>query len=439
MSRGKVWLVLVVVLVVAAVGGALWLGGWLDSKDARAEAERILSEAIGRPVHIEAVEVEPFNAFVQLKGVRVDNLEEWGSEPLMTAATVTLNLELDDLLDRHLDGDLRAEGVALRVAKRGHETNLDGMGRPTEDREPIDLDMQILIYDGDVDVTDLDRDETLRLAHVRVESSLSNRSDSRASVMEMDAGPISLHGVEIDELELRVLADDAAVRIDRIRGRIGEIGGLTGAGELDLDSSTWSFALQVTNIELDEEIVPVVEVVYPPVIAAAQSEQELPRGRVSGRVELRGQGLHWYVVRPTLAGEGEIRIQELHIPDSSLLAMVAHVVGAPSGPLTLDEAGAKFSLAQGWIDLKSVTVGRKEVRSPVRGRVGLDGRLDLLVDLMPVVRLFGEDAHAAIAHYTTSIPVRVRGTTAEPSIEPPTGKDVAKGLLGGALKRAAGQ
>jgi hypothetical protein len=55
---------------------------------------------------------------------------------------------------------------------------------------------------------------------------------------------------------------------------------------------------------------------------------------------------------------------------------------------------------------------------------------------MPLVRAFGGGVYAKVASYTSSIPVRVRGTLAHPELAPPRAEDLARGVLGGALRRA---
>jgi hypothetical protein len=102
----------------------------------------------------------------------------------------------------------------------------------------------------------------------------------------------------------------------------------------------------------------------------------------------------------------------------------------------IERGRAELQIADDWITLAGVEVEGAPFALPVRGRVSLGGELDLVVDLMPAVRAFGGGIYAEVARYTTSLPVRVRGTTAAPELAPPSPADVAKGVVGGLIFRA---
>ena len=55
---------------------------------------------------------------------------------------------------------------------------------------------------------------------------------------------------------------------------------------------------------------------------------------------------------------------------------------------------------------------------------------------MPLVSAFGGGAYASVARVTTSLPVRITGTVQDPELAPPRVRDLAPGLLGGAVVRA---
>jgi hypothetical protein len=124
------------------------------------------------------------------------------------------------------------------------------------------------------------------------------------------------------------------------------------------------------------------------------------------------------------------------VPEGSLITLVAALGGRPPGPLRLSHASASFELADEWVQLGTMVSDGAAFDPHVRGRVALDGRLDLTVDLMPVVEAFGGGAYAQASRYTTSLPVRIEGTAQAPELKPPALEDVARGLVGAAIERA---
>ncbi|MGH7163370.1 MAG: hypothetical protein ACREID_07785, partial [Planctomycetota bacterium] len=76
----------------------------------------------------------------------------------------------------------------------------------------------------------------------------------------------------------------------------------------------------------------------------------------------------------------------------------------------------------------------QEARYDLSGRVSLEGELDLRLDLMPLVKLFGGGAYREVSRFATKIPVRVGGTTAAPKLKAPRAADLARSVLGGLLE-----
>lgn len=103
---------------------------------------------------------------------------------------------------------------------------------------------------------------------------------------------------------------------------------------------------------------------------------------------------------------------------------------------------AVLNIKDGWLraerlELRQLHQGRIESLLPkVEGRVSLKGDLDLSIDLMPFVKRFGGAAYSAMSRVSTTLPVRLTGTIHAPKLAPPRARDVATGLLGGAVRRA---
>lgn len=424
-------LVLAVVVLLAIAGGVAW---WLvRSIDAKAQLERVLSDALGREVTIGALDVDP-RGHVALRDVDVANPPGFDGAPLLHAGELDIDVELSTLLDREVVGVVTVRAVDLHVVKQGGTTNLHGMFPKRGGGKPIDLHLDLAIHAAHVELEDRDRGESLALDGVDVRVLASNREGEQHGEGQVTIAAIGLHGVTMRDVSMRVLGDGERVAIEELRGTVGTAGTVTGSGSLFLGGDRgWQFELVAEQIDLASDVAPVVSTLYPPL--ASSIEGTAATGFVAGSFTLSGNGLHWEQIEPTLAGKGRITLTDVVLPRESLLLAIAALAGREGESLTLTKVELELALADRWITLERVTSDAQSVAVPVTGRVSLSGELDLKVELMPLVQAFGGGAYAGAAKYTTSIPVRVRGTTRKPELAPPRAGDLAKGLLGGALRR----
>ncbi|MBX7083648.1 MAG: AsmA-like C-terminal region-containing protein [Nannocystaceae bacterium] len=430
--RRLVLVLLSLVLVVAGVAGALW---WTwRSIDVRAELEARLTEAVGRPVHLGAVEVDA-RGRVALHDVTVDDDPAFSERPLLHAEAIALDIALESLLDRELVGVSTARGVTLHVVKRGGTTNLAGLF-PTRGGGGTGMDVQLdlAITDAKVELEDADRGETLQLDDVDVRVLLSNRGGDKQAAATVAIATVGLHGVALHELTATVRGSNEGFTIDELQARLGQRGRVSGHGELLLSGPRgWSFTLAVAQADLDADLRPIVAAVFPPLAQPLQSTAAA--GTLGATVTLGGAGLHWAQVRPSLQGHGTVQLRDLVLPPGSLLVDLAALAGHDGKALTLHEAEVTFDLADDWVSLTRVTADGAITTVPLTGRVSLGGALDLRFDLMPILSRFGGGAYQAIARHATSLPVRIRGTVSKPELAPPTAADAGRSLLGGALRR----
>jgi hypothetical protein len=243
------------------------------------------------------------------------------------------------------------------------------------------------------------------------------------------------------DVDLFATVNEESVELARLAGTLGRDGRVNGNGRLWLGGDKgWSFTLAAEGVDIDGDVRPLVTGLFPPLAATVAATAAT--GKVAADVELSGTGLHWDVIRPTLAGKGKATLTDLRLPEGSLVPEIATVLGHPrSDPAmpaqwTLALATVEFTLADEWVKLLRVTVDREHVPVPVEGGVSLAGVLDLRVDVLPLARVFGSKAHSAIGKYATSLPVRIRGTVDKPEVALPTASDVGRSLLGGAMRRA---
>ncbi len=420
-------------LVVAGVAGALW---WTwRSIDVRAELEARLSEAVGRPVHIDAVEVDP-RGHVALHGVTVDDDPAFSQRPLLHADAIGLDIALQSLLDRELVGVSTATGVTLHVVKRGGTTNLAGLfPRRGGGGRGMDVQLDLAITDARVELEDADRGETLQLDDTDVRVLLGNRDGDKQAAATVAIATVGLHGVALHELTATLRASEQGFALEQLQARLGREGRVSGHGELLLSGPRgWSFTLALARADLDDDLRPIVAAVFP--VLAQPLAQTAAAGTLGATVTLTGAGLHWAQVRPTLGGHGTLQLRDLVLPPGSLLVDLAALAGHDGKAMTLREAAVEFDVADDWVTLTRVTADGAIATLPLTGRVSLAGALDLRFDLMPILAGFGGGAYQAVAAHATSLPVRIRGTVSKPELAPPTAGDVGRSLLGGALRRA---
>ncbi|MBL8946072.1 MAG: hypothetical protein JNK45_23100 [Myxococcales bacterium] len=435
MRRLSLWL-LAAVLVLAAGGGAAWW--WLRGAGGKAELEAILGEALGRDVRIGVLEVDP-RGRVTLRDVDVGNPTGFEGAPMLHADAIDLDVAMSRLLDRELDGVVTASAVELRVVKQDGAINLAGLVRPrrADAGEPIDLHLDVAILAARVLLEDHDRQQSLTLEGVDVRALLSNRDGDRRAEAAVRIAEVGLHGLPVREVAMTVRADGTDVAVDGLTARIGERGTFSGSGRLFLAGARdWTVEGVLEDVDLDADVRRVVAVVYPPLSSSVDATAAT--GRLGATLSLGGAGLHWEEIRPTLAGEGTLRLYDVVLPKGSLLLGLAALVGRPDAPWSLARADVVFSLAEEWVTLDRVTADGASASLPITGRVSLGGALDLTADLMPLLPVFGGGAYREVARYATSLPVRIRGTVEHPEVAPPSAADVGKSLLGGALRRALG-
>lgn len=440
--RILLWAGLAATLLVAA---ALWfLPDLLGGDTARRELERVLTDALGRPVTIESIEVARDSPRVELRGVAVGEIEPFaGSEvPLAQIDELRLEVALQELLERRVVGTLTGSGVRLHVVRKDGVLNLSGLGRtdePAPGREPVNLDLDVELSDAHVTIEDLDRDETVELRDVDVRALLSNRSGDRDARLEVTVDELDLHGITVRDLVLRGTVNSEGWVVSQLRGRIGETGQIGGRGRLRphaADGPSWTAHVTANDVALDGPALEMVQRLFPPIAVAAGDGETAVTGRLSAQVDLEGTGLQWARVAESLAGSGEVTVNDVTVPPDALVLQVAALAGRPPGPWTLPHGRASFELADGWVRLHEVQTEEGGIDPKIAGRVSLSGELDLRVDLMPLVEAFGGGLYARAARFTTSIPVRIEGTIDAPKLRPPDPADVAKGIAGGLLRRA---
>jgi|GEM_PF-1916483 len=447
-TAGRLWAWLTAGLaLLVVVGVAAWfvLPRLLDSDAVRREIEARLSEALNREVTIETLHVDADQTAVTLGGVTIADPPELGDGALLQAEEVRLDVGLDALRHGAIEGTLSAAGVVVRVVRVGKTTNVHGLGRgaPKGDRKPVPLALAVELSDSRVELVDRDADETLALDGVGLRAVIGADAGEREAGVSLQIDEASIDTLTLRDIALQGRFENDGLALSRLTARLGDQARLEGSGRVGLGAAgkptDWTVSAALTDAAIDADLVPLAVMVYPPLAKLDQSVQRSPEaqwGRLSLDVTLSGTGMTWPALRPTLAGEGRIALADVLIVPDTLVGSLAIAVGHQTGTLKLQRGTAEFTLADEWISLRRVQAEGDVVVPPIVGRVALDGRLDLEVDLMPLLKAYGGEAYVRASKVSSKIPVRVVGTVKDPDIKRPKASSVARGLLGGLVNRA---
>lgn len=441
MRRALIWGAVALVLVGAL---AVWLVPRLLGTDtARHELEKILSEALDRPVTVESLEVTLDPPQLTLTGVEVGESEAFEDQgPMLRARALVFDLSMADVKERRIVGSVVARGVRLHVVRRDGALNLAGLGRKRDPdaKSTLDLRLDVALEGAEVAVEDFDHDERLDLEGVGLQALLSNRPDEKEARLQLTVAAVDVREIPLRNVMLHGRVTKDAWVVHRVRAEVGDSGVVEGSGRATLKSvdggQPWHVDVEARDVRLEGPVADAVARAYPLVAAGAGTTDSGLAGLLGASLKLDGRGLAWESVAPTLAGEVGLSLRDVTIPQEAMVLQLAALAGRKSGPLTIEEGSVDATIAEGWITLARARTGTGDLDPHLSGRVSLAGELDLKADLLPLVRMFGGGAYAGATRYTTSLPVRIGGTVRDPDLQAPAAADVAKGLAGGLLKRA---
>lgn len=431
-----------------AVGLAILLAAFVfiglpllaNTEEGRRRVGEILSKALHREVKVNDLEVGFFFTSLDVGGLSMANPEGYPAGPMVEAGRLHFDVNFRRVLEGNVQGTLRGEGLRLHVIRKDGKTNLEGLGggggKEASGRGDVNLDLDLEIKESKLVVEDLDKGEKLVVDGVGLEMRFTNRGDQSDASLK-----VRIESIDNRTLRVRDIAVDARqagdfLEIEKLRALLGDSGALEGSGRMRVrGGDDWQVKLDAKDVGLDAQMRPFVASVWP--FAAAQGGQV--DGRFDGGFELAGAGLTWEAMKPTLAGTGKITFTEMRLPSASLLGQLAALAGRADGDLALNDAGAQFHVGNGWLDFQRISASGKEVRYDLAGRVSLDGKLALTMDLMPLVKQFGGgSAYREAAKYTDKLEVRIEGTTGAPKLKAPQVADLAKGVLEKKLEKEVG-
>ncbi|MEE8106299.1 MAG: AsmA-like C-terminal region-containing protein [Planctomycetota bacterium] len=426
---------LVVALVLVALFGVPW---YLSSESGRKELTAALSKSLDRNVELGGLSVGFLFKDVALRDLRIANPEGFPEGALLEAGNIDVNIGIRDLLDGRVRGDASGDGLTLHIIQKGGKSNLDGFAS-RDDEEPDDehtgdipnLSIDLALTGTRVIIEDLDRGEKVTVDGVTVKLHLTNEGGETTSKLTVNIAAIDQPILRLSDLVLNASMANGRVEVSTLGANLGSGGRVTGSASLDAENK-WSAALVLDSITLDDKLQPLAASLFPPM---ASDESPL-KGLLEGRFELSGQGLTWAAMKPTLAGSGEVKLNGLALGANSLLGLLAQAVGRDEkGALEMNSAGAQFRVEDGWLHFNRLSASGKEARFDLGGKVSLDGKLDLKVDLKPLAVRYGGRDFKKFLGYINTLDFRIDGTTLAPRIQGPDLGDLAQQGLAGLLDK----
>ena len=451
------WLfLLVIVLVLAVVFGGPYI---LSSEPGRKQIESILTQALHRPVAIGKLNVGMFYSSMELKELAIANPEGYPKASFFKAGGLKLDASLSKVLEGEVQGSLKGKGLEVLIQRKGGGSNLDGLGgakkggegepgeapKPSEPKEPEktpeakkgpDLDLALDLTDSRVTIEDLDKGEKLVLEGVSLSMQLTNRADQRNTGIKIRVDSLDRGGIHVRDLQLDAKESGGWLDLEKIEAQLAGQGQIKGTGRLQVKGGdAWEAKLNAVGVKLTDDLMPVVGALYP---LAAKAEGQAD-GQLDASFDVRGNGLTWEAMKPSLLGKGQVLLTGLNLPPGSVVAKLAEFAGRSPGAVQIMDAGADFGLSQGWIAFNRLSAETHEARYDLAGRVSLDGQLDLTMDLMPLVKTFGGgDTYKDVAKRVDKIPVGIKGTSASPKFALPKAEELLKGIVGKAAEDELG-
>jgi len=435
MFRILKWLFLIaLVLAVATLFGLPLLA---NTEAGRKQLASSLGNALGREVRIGDLSVGLLFRSVRVDGLRISNPPGYPAVPFLEAGSIEFQIGLKQLIQGKIEGRAKGSRIHLLVQKTGGGTNLDGLGgdararreKPEGERGP-ELDLALELDDCDVVVEDLDRKEKVTVQGVSARFALSNREGQSAASLGIHVASIDRGALRMRDVDVQAVQSGDWLDLEKLKARIGDEGGISGKGRLQVrNGDAWNVDVAASGVRIDTQILPIVATMFP--LAGAASDQV--QGSFEGNFALEGRGLTWQAAKPTLKGGGDLRLHGMGLPATSILAQLASHVGRAQGAIQLNDAGATFTVGNGWLDFSRLSASGEEARYDLAGRISLDGALELNLDVLPLMKRYGGGGLAKYTDKLRKLPVRIGGTTAKPKFDGLDVADVVKNLDAGSL------
>ena len=436
MRRRRVFMVMAALLVVvaSALGGG-WL--WLQTDAARHRFEALASAALRRDVTVEALEVR-LDA-LELSGLAVAgaplDTPEMLAMPGLRVDAARFELDWSALLEGGLAGTLHARDFDLRIVKQQGVTNWHGLRTPRSGEKRRPLDLRLVLDDGAVTYRDEDRGEQAIVRGVALAGRIERADAQKTVAFDVRAAQIQMRTIVVENVVLAMTVDDAALDVTSLEATLDD-GAVSGEGRLAFDrSSSWSARVDARQLRLSEAVLPVVVAAFPAAAGLKAQPAGATQGRLTVSAQVRGSGLRSVSVLQSLEGTLSVSLQDVVLPQETVAVRVAALLRRDAAPLPLPPLSVDARVSGPWVRVTEVRSNAEPIPLPFEGRVALDGRLDLRVDVLPLLGVMPH-TQASVRRYADAIPVRVVGTVQAPEVRAPSAAALAKAVAGAWVERS---
>lgn len=237
-------------------------------------------------------------------------------------------------------------------------------------------------------------------------------------------------GLVIDGLQARYRLEDNLLQIEDLTGQVAG-GSFAKTASIDLGRPGFAYQAQIRTRGIQAD---------PLLSAFAPKAAGTVFGLLNLDLDLAGQGTELTVLRKQLSGQGELLLQEGRLTGSNLVKGLSDFLDLPElSIMGFDQANSRFSINQGRLDLTSTLISQ-DLRMAPRGDVGLDGTLDLALDLRLSPDLTKKlDSNGRFAQLLVDadgwgqVPLKIKGSLTRPSFA------LDSSVIKGALKKKAEQ
>ncbi len=218
-------------------------------------------------------------------------------------------------------------------------------------------------------------------------------------------------GLPIDGLQARYRFEKNQLHIEDLVGQVAG-GSFKNKSVIDLGRPGFAYRTQLSTLGVQAN--PLLRVFAPKAAGSLFGLMNLD-------LDLAGQGTDFEVLRKQLSGQGNILLREGRVAGSSLSKELSNFLGLPElSVMGFDQAMGRFAINKGRFDLTSTLVSQ-DLRLAPKGNVGLDGTLNLELDLRLspdlTEKLGGSGRFAQLlvdAEGWGQVPLKVGGSVARP-------------------------
>ncbi len=214
----------------------------------------------------------------------------------------------------------------------------------------------------------------------------------------------------IDDFDLRYRLENNVFTVQQLNGKVAQ-GTFTANGSVDLGRKVPAYTsrLNLQGIQAD----PLVKAFFPQAAGTVFGTMNL-------QAALEGEGIEKAMLEKNLSGQGDVLLTDGQLTGAGLVQGLAEFLNLEElRVLRFSKATGNFSVRQGKVLVKS-DVNGKDVRLQPQGTVGLNGGLDLALNLQVSPALAKRIGSSQITQLLSSqqgwtqIPVKVGGTVNAP-------------------------